>query len=195
MGNVAVVGSQWGDEGKGKIVDWLSSRADVVVRFQGGHNAGHTLVVDDVVYKLSLLPAGVVRGGKLSVIGNGVVIDPWALLDEIETMAGKGVAVSPETLELARILSASKSEVFWKIRLPSSLPFLFSALKIAATTCVIGAIVGEWVGANLGLGALIIDSTFNFRSSLLYATVFLSSGLSVMLFALVTIAEKLVVRW
>ena len=104
-------------------------------------------------------------------------------------------AVSPETLELARILSASKSEVFWKIRLPSSLPFLFSALKIAATTCVIGAIVGEWVGANLGLGALIIDSTFNFRSSLLYATVFLSSGLSVMLFALVSIAEKLVVRW
>ena len=101
MGNVAVVGSQWGDEGKGKIVDWLSSRADVVVRFQGGHNAGHTLVVDGVEYKLSLLPSGVVRGGKLSVIGNGVVIDPWALLDEIDTMAGKGVAVSPETLAIA----------------------------------------------------------------------------------------------
>ncbi len=101
MGNVAVVGSQWGDEGKGKIVDWLSSRADVVVRFQGGHNAGHTLVVDGVQYKLSLLPSGVVRGGKLSVIGNGVVVDPWALLDEIDTMAGKGVHVSPETLTIA----------------------------------------------------------------------------------------------
>ncbi|MEP3277699.1 MAG: ABC transporter permease [Stappiaceae bacterium] len=104
-------------------------------------------------------------------------------------------SVSPQALELARILSASKSEIFWKIRLPSSLPFLFSALKIAATTCVIGAIVGEWVGADLGLGALIIDSTFNFRSSLLYATVFMSSGLSVLLFAGVTITEKLVVRW
>lgn len=104
-------------------------------------------------------------------------------------------SVSPQTLELARILSASKSEVFWKIRLPSSLPFLFSALKIAATTCVIGAIVGEWIGANVGLGALIIESTFNFRSPLLYATVFLSSGLSVLLFASVTIAEKLIVRW
>lgn len=104
-------------------------------------------------------------------------------------------SVSPQTLELARILSASKGEIFWKIRLPSSLPFLFSALKIAATTCVIGAIVGEWVGADLGLGALIIDATFNFRSALLYATVFLSSGLSVLLFAAVSITERLVVRW
>lgn len=104
-------------------------------------------------------------------------------------------SVSPQTLELARILSASKAEVFWKIRLPSSLPFLFSALKIASTTCVIGAIVGEWIGANVGLGALIIESTFNFRSPLLYATVFVSSGLSVLLFASVTIAEKLIVRW
>ncbi len=104
-------------------------------------------------------------------------------------------SVSPQTLELARILSASKSEVFWKIRLPSSLPFLFSALKIAATTCVIGAIVGEWIGANVGLGALIIEATFNFRSPLLYATVFVSSGLSVFLFVSVTIAEKLIVRW
>ena len=104
-------------------------------------------------------------------------------------------AVSPQTLELARILSASKSEIFWKIRLPSSLPFLFSALKIAATTCVIGAIVGEWIGAKVGLGALIIESTFNFRSPLLYATVFVSSGLSVVLFASVTLAEKLIVRW
>lgn len=104
-------------------------------------------------------------------------------------------SVSPQALELARILSASKSEIFWKIRLPSSLPFLFSALKIAATTCVIGAIVGEWVGADVGLGALIIDSTFNFRASLLYATVFVSSGLSVFLFAMVSIVEKLTIRW
>ena len=84
MANVAVVGSQWGDEGKGKIVDWLSERADVVVRFQGGHNAGHTLVIGDAVYKLSLLPSGIVREGKVSMIGNGVVIDPWALLKEID---------------------------------------------------------------------------------------------------------------
>ncbi len=101
MANVAVVGSQWGDEGKGKIVDWLSERADVVVRFQGGHNAGHTLVIDGAVYKLSLLPSGVERAGKLSIIGNGVVVDPWALLAEIETLAGQGVVVTPETLKLA----------------------------------------------------------------------------------------------
>lgn len=104
-------------------------------------------------------------------------------------------AVSPQALELARILSASKSEVFWKMRLPSSLPFLFSALKIAATTSVIGAIVGEWVGADLGLGALIIDATFNFNSPLLYATVFMSSGLSVFMFATVAAVERAVIRW
>ena len=98
MANVVVVGSQWGDEGKGKIVDWLSSRADVVVRFQGGHNAGHTLVVDGVTYKLSLLPSGVVRGGKLSVIGNGVVLDPWAFLSEVERIKEQGVKVNPENL-------------------------------------------------------------------------------------------------
>jgi adenylosuccinate synthase len=101
MANVAVIGSQWGDEGKGKIVDWLSSRADVVVRFQGGHNAGHTLVIDGVVYKLSLLPSGVVRGGKLSIIGNGVVVDPWALLSEIAAVREKGIDITPETLMLA----------------------------------------------------------------------------------------------
>jgi adenylosuccinate synthase len=100
MANVTVVGAQWGDEGKGKIVDWLSNRAAIVVRFQGGHNAGHTLVVDGVTYKLSLLPSGVVRG-KLSVIGNGVVVDPWALLKEIETVAGQGVKIGPEILKLA----------------------------------------------------------------------------------------------
>ena len=101
MANVVVVGSQWGDEGKGKIVDWLSERAEVVVRFQGGHNAGHTLVVDDVTYKLSLLPSGVVRGGKLSVIGNGVVIDPTALLKEIETVRGQGVTIDESNLRIA----------------------------------------------------------------------------------------------
>ncbi|HLY80097.1 MAG TPA: adenylosuccinate synthase [Caulobacteraceae bacterium] len=101
MANVAVVGVQWGDEGKGKIVDWLSERADVVVRFQGGHNAGHTLVVNGSTYKLSLLPSGVVRPGKLSVIGNGVVVDPWALLTEIETLRKQGVAVGPDNLLLA----------------------------------------------------------------------------------------------
>jgi adenylosuccinate synthase len=101
MANVAVVGSQWGDEGKGKIVDWLSERADIVVRFQGGHNAGHTLVVDGVTYKLSLLPSGVVRPGKLSVIGNGVVIDPWALVKEISDLRARGVAISRDNLRIA----------------------------------------------------------------------------------------------
>ncbi|HVM80555.1 MAG TPA: adenylosuccinate synthase, partial [Stellaceae bacterium] len=101
MANVAVIGAQWGDEGKGKIVDWLSERADVVVRFQGGHNAGHTLVVGNVEYRLSLLPSGVVRPGKLSVIGNGVVVDPWGLLKEIEAIRGKGVMVTPDNLKLA----------------------------------------------------------------------------------------------
>ncbi|HEY1753687.1 MAG TPA: adenylosuccinate synthase [Caulobacteraceae bacterium] len=100
MANVTVVGAQWGDEGKGKLVDWLSARADVVVRFQGGHNAGHTLVVGNQVYKLSLLPSGVVQG-KLSVIGNGVVVDPWALLDEIERVRGQGIAIGPDLLVLA----------------------------------------------------------------------------------------------
>ncbi|MCD8566370.1 MAG: adenylosuccinate synthase [Alphaproteobacteria bacterium] len=101
MANVTVVGSQWGDEGKGKIVDWLSSRADVVVRFQGGHNAGHTLVIDGVVYKLHLLPSGIVRKGKISMIGNGVVVDPWALLKEIAAIREQGVDIGPETLVLA----------------------------------------------------------------------------------------------
>ncbi len=101
MSNVAVVGAQWGDEGKGKIVDWLSERADVVVRFQGGHNAGHTLVIDGVTYKLSLLPSGVVRKGKLSLIGNGVVVDPWALLGEIERLRAQGVAIGTDSLRIA----------------------------------------------------------------------------------------------
>ncbi len=101
MANVVVVGSQWGDEGKGKIVDWLSERADVVVRFQGGHNAGHTLVIDGKVYKLSLLPSGIVREGKKSVIGNGVVVDPWALMNEIERLKEQGVNVTPDNLKIA----------------------------------------------------------------------------------------------
>ena len=105
MSNVAVIGSQWGDEGKGKIVDWLSERADMVVRFQGGHNAGHTLVIDGVEYKLSLLPSGIVRKGKKSVIGNGVVVDPVALLREIETLRGQGVAVSPDNLIVSESVS------------------------------------------------------------------------------------------
>jgi len=101
LANVAVIGSQWGDEGKGKIVDWLSNRSDVVVRFQGGHNAGHTLVIDGVTYKLSLLPSGIVRGGKLSIIGNGVVIDPWALAKEIKYITDLGIKVSPDSLMIA----------------------------------------------------------------------------------------------
>ena len=98
MSNVVVIGSQWGDEGKGKIVDWLSSEADVVVRFQGGHNAGHTLVIDGVTYKLRLLPSGIVRKDKISIIGNGVVIDPWALLEEIEEIKSKGVLINSKNL-------------------------------------------------------------------------------------------------
>jgi adenylosuccinate synthase len=101
MKNVVIVGSQWGDEGKGKIVDWLSSEADVVIRFQGGHNAGHTLVIDGVTYKLRLLPSGIVRKNKISVIGNGVVVDPWALLDEIEEIKSKGVDVNENNLILS----------------------------------------------------------------------------------------------
>ena len=101
MKNVAVIGSQWGDEGKGKIVDWLSSQADVVVRFQGGHNAGHTLVIDGVTYKLRLLPSGIVRKNKISIIGNGVVVDPWALLEEIEEIKSKGISVGPDNLIIA----------------------------------------------------------------------------------------------
>ena len=98
MKNIVVVGSQWGDEGKGKIVDWLSSEADIVIRFQGGHNAGHTLVIDGVTYKLRLLPSGVVRKNKISIIGNGVVIDPWALLDEIKEIKSKGVEINQQNL-------------------------------------------------------------------------------------------------
>ncbi len=101
MANVVVVGTQWGDEGKGKIVDWLSERSDVIARFQGGHNAGHTLVIDGEVYKLHALPSGVVRAGKLSVIGNGVVLDPWCLIEEIRAIRAQGVEITPQTLMIA----------------------------------------------------------------------------------------------
>ena len=101
MQNVVVVGSQWGDEGKGKIVDWLSSEADVVVRFQGGHNAGHTLVIDGITYKLRLLPSGIVRKNKISIIGNGVVIDPWALLSEIKSIEKLGIKITNKNLFIA----------------------------------------------------------------------------------------------
>ena len=105
MRNVVVVGSQWGDEGKGKIVDWLSDQADVVIRFQGGHNAGHTLVIDGKVFKLRLLPSGIVREGKISILGNGVVIDPWALLDEIKEIKKQGVNVTPENFMISETAS------------------------------------------------------------------------------------------
>ncbi len=101
MANVVVIGAQWGDEGKGKIVDWLSERADVIARFQGGHNAGHTLVIDGEVFKLSLLPSGIVRRGKLSVIGNGVVLDPWAFVDEVKALRAQGVEITPDSLMVA----------------------------------------------------------------------------------------------
>jgi adenylosuccinate synthase len=101
MANVVVVGAQWGDEGKGKIVDWLSVSADVIVRFQGGHNAGHTLVIGNKVFKLALLPSGIVRPGKLSVIGNGVVLDPYHLVREIDAIRAQGVEVSPQNLKIA----------------------------------------------------------------------------------------------
>ena len=105
MRNVVVVGSQWGDEGKGKIVDWLSSEADIVVRFQGGHNAGHTLVIDKKVFKLRLLPSGIVRSGKISILGNGVVIDPWSLLDEISEIKKKGINVDPKNFMISETAS------------------------------------------------------------------------------------------
>ena len=100
MKNVVVVGSQWGAEGKGKRVEWLSSEADVIVRFQGGHNAGHTIVIDGIVYKLRLLPSGIVRKNKISIIGNGVVVDPWALLEEIDEIKSKSIEVNANNLIL-----------------------------------------------------------------------------------------------
>jgi len=143
MTNVAVIGSQWGDEGKGKVVDWLSERADVVVRFQGGHNAGHTLVIDGVTYKLSLLPSGVVRPGKLSIIGNGVVIDPFELFKEIEAIGKLGVNVTPETLKIAEnavlILPIHK-------RIDQAIETLRGSSKIGTTGRGIGPAYEDKVG-------------------------------------------------
>lgn len=143
MANVVVVGAQWGDEGKGKIVDWLSERADIVARFQGGHNAGHTLVIDGISYKLSLLPSGVVRPGKLSVIGNGVVLDPHALMDEIARLRGQGVEVGPHNLKIAEntplILSLHRE-------LDRSRESSNSGLKIGTTGRGIGPAYEDKVG-------------------------------------------------
>jgi adenylosuccinate synthase len=143
MANVTVVGAQWGDEGKGKIVDWLSERADVVVRFQGGHNAGHTLVIDNTVFKLSLLPSGVVREGKLAIIGNGVVVDPWALLKEIDEIANKGVKVTPE-----RLLVAENAALILPLHrhLDNALEAARGAAKIGTTGRGIGPAYEDKVG-------------------------------------------------
>ena len=105
MKNIVVVGSQWGDEGKGKIVDWLSEEADVIIRFQGGNNAGHTLVIDGVTYKLRLLPSGIVRKNKISIIGNGVVLDPWALIEEINELKSKGIEINQNNLIISESVS------------------------------------------------------------------------------------------
>src|ERR1700726_3325674 len=144
MTNVVVVGSQWGDEGKGKIVDWLSEQADIVVRFQGGHNAGHTLVIDCVTYKLSLLPSGVVRPGKLSVIGNGVVLDPRALCREIDGLAAQGVTVTPDSLRIAEnaCLILSLHQELDAIREESASP----ATRIGTTRRGIGPAYEDKVG-------------------------------------------------
>jgi len=143
MANVAVVGAQWGDEGKGKIVDWLSERAEVVVRFQGGHNAGHTLVIGNQTYKLALLPSGVVRKGKLSVIGNGVVVDPWHLLDEIKRVEAQGVTVTPATLKIANhavlILPLHRDLDGWREDVPGT-------IRIGTTRRGIGPAYEDKVG-------------------------------------------------
>ena len=143
MANVAVVGAQWGDEGKGKIVDWLSERAEVVVRFQGGHNAGHTLVIGNQTYKLALLPSGVVRPGKLSVIGNGVVVDPWHFLEEVRRVNGQGVSVTPATLKIANhavlILPLHRDLDGWREDVPGT-------IKIGTTRRGIGPAYEDKVG-------------------------------------------------
>ena len=143
MANVAVIGAQWGDEGKGKIVDWLSERAEVVVRFQGGHNAGHTLVIGNQTYKLALLPSGVVRKGKLSVIGNGVVIDPWHFLEEVKKVSGQGVSVTPENLKIANhavlILPLHRDLDGWREDAPGT-------IKIGTTRRGIGPAYEDKVG-------------------------------------------------
>jgi adenylosuccinate synthase len=143
MANVAVIGAQWGDEGKGKIVDWLSERAEVVVRFQGGHNAGHTLVIGNQTYRLALLPSGVVRKGKLSIIGNGVVVDPWHFLEEVKKVSGQGVSVTPENLKIANhavlILPLHRDLDGWREDVPGT-------IKIGTTRRGIGPAYEDKVG-------------------------------------------------
>ena len=143
MANVAVIGAQWGDEGKGKIVDWLSERAEVVVRFQGGHNAGHTLVIGNQTYRLALLPSGVVRPGKLSIIGNGVVVDPWHFLEEVQKVSGQGVSVTPENLKIANhavlILPLHRDLDGWREDVPGT-------IKIGTTRRGIGPAYEDKVG-------------------------------------------------
>jgi adenylosuccinate synthase len=143
MANVAVIGAQWGDEGKGKIVDWLSERAEVVVRFQGGHNAGHTLVIGNQTYRLALLPSGVVRPGKLSIIGNGVVVDPWHFLEEVQKVSGRGVSVTPDNLKIANhavlILPLHRDLDGWREDVPGT-------IKIGTTRRGIGPAYEDKVG-------------------------------------------------
>ena len=143
MANVAVIGAQWGDEGKGKIVDWLSERAEVVVRFQGGHNAGHTLVIGNQTYRLALLPSGVVRPGKLSIIGNGVVVDPWHFLEEVQKVSTQGVAVTPDNLKIANhavlILPLHRDLDGWREDVPGT-------IKIGTTRRGIGPAYEDKVG-------------------------------------------------
>ncbi len=143
MANVAVIGAQWGDEGKGKIVDWLSERAEVVVRFQGGHNAGHTLVIGNQTYKLALLPSGVVREGKLSIIGNGVVVDPWHFLEEVKKVTEQGLSVTPANLKIANhavlILPLHRDLDGWREDAPG-------VIKIGTTRRGIGPAYEDKVG-------------------------------------------------
>ncbi len=142
MNNVIVVGSQWGDEGKGKIVDWLSNRADVIVRFQGGHNAGHTLVVDKKIYKLSILPSGVVRGKK-SIIGNGVVVDPWALIKEINTIQNQGIKINNKILSISEVATLILP---YHVELDKAREHELSGIKIGTTGRGIGPAYEDKVG-------------------------------------------------
>ena len=142
MRNVVVVGSQWGDEGKGKIVDWLSSEADVVVRFQGGHNAGHTLVIDKKVFKLRLLPSGIVRDGKVSILGNGVVIDPWALLDEIKEIKKQGIIVNSNKTILLLLYFAAIA--------PAN--FAHASICFCDKSTTVSLILGDWEAITAMVG-------------------------------------------
>ena len=164
------------------------------------HSKTAELAVYPIAVFINTIPIIAIAPILVLLLGNGyapkiVIAGLICFFPTLVNMVRGLKAVSPATLDLMRVLSATKSEVLWKLRLQSSLPFLFAALKIASTTCVIGAIVGEWIGSNFGLGALIIEATYNYRSPLLYATVFVCAGLAVLLFSLVGLAEQRVVRW